>query len=157
MKRQFIPILLLAICGGSIAQTFHIEEDPAYKPLPVAIQKAVQSFSEGAWDKEVFENCALVGAPIDILSNGQMNGYIVSTNGCGGGSAAMPVWLVASTNAMHRVVLSYGAVALTLRSQTTNGLRNVIATQANAGHCASIELHFNGKRYIEAKRTACKS
>ena len=155
MRIVLAALVMLVLCRPTYAQTFNIEEDASYKPLSSTIKQAIQSSGNNSWDKDALQGCDLVGAPIDLTLKGKTNGYIASTNGCGGGSAAFPVWLVSYINDIPRVVLSYGAVTIKIDHRRTNGLRDVIATQSNTGHCETIKLKFDGKRYAEVGRKKC--
>jgi hypothetical protein len=143
----------LSFCN---AQTYYIEDGPDYTTPPREVAQAVKSFSKNEWGNDFWENCDLYSTPVGLTANGDKVDHIVSTKGCGGGSSSMPVWLVAKIDGRYRVVLSSGAVAIDLKNEISHGLRNISATQGNAGHCERIEMEFNERLYTEVARKKCK-
>lgn len=157
IKKSIILSSLLATLDFCCAQTYYTEDGPDYTTPPQEVAQAVKSFSKNEWSKDFWENCALYSAPVDLAANGDKVDHIVSTKGCGGGSSSMPVWLVAKINGRYRVVLSSGATTINLKSEITHGLRNISATQGNAGHCERIEMEFNERLYTEVARKKCEN
>lgn len=159
MTKKPISCLLMALAmflagGLAAAQTFDIEVNPSFKKLPPHVEGAIVKH-KGAYDEDIFAACRLYGVPISLSGAASSDGYIASTNGCGGGSAAFPVWLVRLTDREASVVLNEGATLLKMADTTSHGLRDILLTQGNAGTCGATLFKFDGKRYVGHKQQKC--
>lgn len=137
------------------AERFGIEGDPSFKRPPPAVQRAVINDKNGAWSKDLFDECPLFGAPVRLSANGSNDGFIVSTKGCGGGSSAFPVWLVSMSGKHPRVVLSDAAIVLKIKRRKTKGLRDISVIRGSAGYCDEIIMRFNGSQYVKYTQKEC--
>jgi len=156
MKIKTILLLSITLRAGiACAQPFELEQNASFIALPAHVEQSIIHQKDGAYDEEIFTSCKLVGAPVSLSGTKSNDGYIASTNGCGGGSAAFPVWLVKSTDHEAQVVLSSGATLLEIADTSSNGLRDIILTQESAGTCEKDHFQYNGTKYVSHRLPSC--
>lgn len=74
---------------------------------------------------------------------------VTTTNGCGWGTAAGPVWLLKHKNEDYSVLLSSSGYTFETTEQISNGLPNVKISSGSAGWFNETHWSYNGRKYIK--------
>jgi len=144
---DFIALSVLACASCAIAAPvtatgFNIES-PSLRSVPQAVSAAVRGDPH-----RPSPECALVGMPIDLSPNREVEGYVVTTaDACDWAAATGPIWLIrfGSTPA---VVLSGNGYSLQLDRASSHGLLDAHVRAATSGWSYDELWIYNGRRYV---------
>jgi hypothetical protein len=142
MRSLLTSIGLMFFLNLAFSEEFSIEEKNLTalpKPVVMAI-RAPKNFE--------FPECNLVGKVVNITDTAKASEYIATTSqACGWGAAAGPVWVVAKVTGGYTVVLQTTAYATEILKHKDHGLHQLVTTSGTAGHASYTRWGFTGKTY----------
>lgn len=146
--RRVLAIVTLALStpfASADRAYLSVEDSHTRKSLPREVVEALTNRHVLGGDDRV---CKLVGERISLTGSPAKEDYFVTTaQGCGGGSAQGPFWLVRRTNNSYKQVLESGAALVRLKDEKKHGLKSIVLIEGNAGVYGETHLEFTGRKY----------
>jgi hypothetical protein len=146
-----LPLTFFSSRSIALAADISVE-DKDLRPLPAG---ALRVLAEAPSYRDYRElGCHLQGTAIDLDGDGKAGDWFVTTsNGCGWGAAAGPLWLLKQPGESHVVVLASGGYDVTFGTAKENGLRSISVGMGTASHQKATRMTFDGKQYVVSKST----
>ncbi len=142
MRSLLTSVALMFFLNLAFAEEFSIEEKNLTalpKPVVMAI-RAPKNFE--------FPECNLVGKVVNITDSDKASDYIVTTSqACGWGAAAGPIWVVAKVNGSYKTLLQTTAYTAEIGKHKDHDLHQLVTTSGTAGHASYTRWGFTGKTY----------
>lgn len=146
----FFFLFISSFSALAHADTLYAEEK--MNPLPTKVEQAIRDFVASGMSAYTLGECALTGKPLRLSGHPSRDAYFVGTRGCGGGSAALPFWIVDISGQEPKVLLSEGATVITQTKQDHHGLNDLRLESGNAGSAYVEYYTFNGTTYEPDKK-----
>ena len=151
--RLFIITVFLLSVQVVISQDLHMEQEEGLDSIPQSVANLIHETDhpEDLY-KEPAIPCALHGklAKLNMLESIERIYVVKTVNGCFGGNAASPMWVVAlDAEEDARILLSTAAGQLKITKTYTNGYKDLLLLSETAGTYIEEKWKFNGKVYAK--------
>ena len=141
MKLFYFAITLILFLNIAFAEEISIEDSLASVPKSVETSIRAQKNFE-------FSNCKLKGQLINLTDSEKASDYVVTTSeACGWGASAGPIWVVAKLDGSYTVLLATSAYTVAMHKNKNHELHQVVTTSGTAGHASYTRWGFTGKNY----------